>query len=370
MFQSDNAPSSVEEARGRHVGTRHRAGLLTATLLFAACAFAADIALPHGAADGLPYVLLPLVACGFHNRSYLLLCGIVATVLTVAGLAMTPAGGVLWMGLANRSVAMVAVWAYIAFMACPGHPHGKIERGGHRPGDEAAGLREARKALDRAERLAALGIHAGTVAHELRNPLGVVLTSISVIETVARDAGLDLEAALARARRGIQRCEDIITEHLDAARAHGHRPVPLVLDSWLAALIGEISTQMAVPLQATLATGDTVAAIDPESFRRAIINLVDNARQAAPGHATAITVGSSLREDYVEVYVADNGPGISPALAARVIEPLFSTKAAGTGLGLPTVQRIMDAHDGILEILENEGGGTRVSLLLPQPSGN
>ena len=85
-----------------------------------------------------------------------------------------------------------------------------------------------------------MGRLTGTVAHELRNPLGVIATSIGLIETRSRQAGTEVRKALDRARRSIKRCETIITEHLDFARAKGHQPVSLILDYWLSGVLDEI----------------------------------------------------------------------------------------------------------------------------------
>jgi signal transduction histidine kinase len=229
----------------------------------------------------------------------------------------------------------------------------------------------------RSERLATLGQLTGTVAHEIRNPLGVIANSIRVIKHKCSEAGLDLGATLERTDRSIKRCDRIITDLLDFARARGIRPEPTDLDTWLSDVLKEQHLPEGITIKSNLQANGVVVDFDPDELRRAVINVVDNACQAmvngyGENEATAggeLTVASRLNGERVEIEFADNGPGIPKDILPQVLEPLFSTKSFGTGLGLPTVQRIMEEHDGGLEISSEEGHGTRVTLWLPPPDG-
>ena len=113
--------------------------------------------------------------------------------------------------------------------------------------------------------------------------------------------------------------------------------------------------------------------LDKDRFRRAIINVFDNACQAMIGEGTedagtndlALTVRTQKHDDRVEVIFEDTGPGISPDVYENIFEPLFSTKGFGVGLGLPVVKQIMEQHGGGIEIESEKGRGTRVCLWLP-----
>ena len=235
-------------------------------------------------------------------------------------------------------------------------------------------LKSVQLELLRKERLAVLGQLTGTVAHELRNPLGALVSSMAVIRHKSAAAGLDLKAAFERTDRSVRRCERIITDLLDFARATGIQREPVVLDSWLSDILDEQDIPEAIAVNAGLQTGGATLRFDPDELRRAVINVVDSACQAMAGgnrtNGTAaaageLTVTSRVNAGRVEIEITDTGPGIPENILPQVTEPLFSTKSFGTGLGLPTVQRIMGEHGGGLDISSEEGRGARVTLWWP-----
>ena len=226
--------------------------------------------------------------------------------------------------------------------------------------------------LLRKERLAAMGQLTATVAHELRNPLGAVSSSIAVIRQKSKGAGLELERSLARADRGIRRCDTIVTELLDFARAKGLQTEPVPLDTWLSEVLEELDIPPRIDFRVDLELDGAHVLADRDTLRRAVVNVIDNACEAmtceADGNTTArgaLTVTTRAGDNRIEIEVRDTGAGIPANILPRVMEPLFSTKSFGTGLGLPTVQRIMEEHGGGLEVHSDEGRGTRVTLWLP-----
>ncbi|MBN1440934.1 MAG: substrate-binding domain-containing protein [Anaerolineales bacterium] len=231
-------------------------------------------------------------------------------------------------------------------------------------------LRQAQENLVRQEKLAVLGQLAATVSHELRNPLATLRVSAADLDRKVRDKGLNAERPLDRIQRNISRCDNIITELLDYARMPAPDLRPVDFDGWLNRLLDEQALPPGITLVREIASGETVA-LDPERFRRVVINLVDNARQAMQNSASEsgrriLTVRSKSDGDGAVLEVDDTGPGISAEVMERLFEPLFSTKGFGVGLGLAIVKGIVEQHGGEVRIASRPGDGTRATVRIPR----
>jgi signal transduction histidine kinase len=231
-------------------------------------------------------------------------------------------------------------------------------------------LGAAQEELLRKERLAVLGQLTGTVAHELRNPLSTIDNSLAVLERRMDMSSDDLARPVERIHRNVHRCNAIIGELLDFARARAAPLEPTVLDEWLRELVSELGASSDVPVRFVPGGGDATVPLDRDRLRRAIINLLDNARDAVhDGSPGAVTVRTRVDATRAEIEVSDDGPGIAPELLERIREPLFSTKSFGVGLGLPIVEQIIDEHGGGFELTSEPGSGTRALLWLPRGEG-
>ncbi|MDP6882623.1 MAG: ATP-binding protein, partial [Rhodospirillales bacterium] len=234
--------------------------------------------------------------------------------------------------------------------------------------ERTAELRQANEELLRKERLAALGQLTATVAHELRNPLGTIRTSFAVVNRQAGAAEGMLRRALDRIERNIGRCDRIISELLDFTRVRELKSVPTPVDSWLADFFREYAMPPQVAVSRQPRAPGAFVCIDRDQFRRALVNVTDNACQAMGDDgdgAGRLTVATRQADDGVEITITDTGPGMTADVMARVFEPLYSTKGFGVGLGLPTVKQIMERHGGGIEFVSKEGVGTQAVLWLP-----
>jgi signal transduction histidine kinase len=178
---------------------------------------------------------------------------------------------------------------------------------------------------------------------------------------------------LDRIERNVVRCDRIIDELLDFTRISQLEPVPTPLDAWLKETLDEQTLPSGIALRLVFDRPDMAVSLDPDRFRRAVINVFDNACQAmigedledADSEANTLTVRTEEHDGRIEVIFEDTGPGIPPDIYERIFEPLYSTKGFGVGLGLPVVKHIMEQHGGGIEIESDEGRGTRVCLWLP-----
>ena len=179
-----------------------------------------------------------------------------------------------------------------------------------------------------------LGELTGTVAHELRNPLGAIASSWHFLRRkLAADQGADVAKAFDLVDRGIKRCDTIVTELLDFARAKGLQPVPTALDAWLSALLKEQPLPAGIKLRCSLKTKDMSLCFDPEALRRAVINVLDNACQAMLENSNdngdddnrLLTVKTSIGAGRAKIVITDTGLGISKNNLLKVLQPLVET---------------------------------------------
>jgi signal transduction histidine kinase len=238
-------------------------------------------------------------------------------------------------------------------------------------------LREAQDEIVRKGKLAQLGQLTATVAHEIRNPLGAVRTAAFLIERKVAGKGLGLEQQLQRINNGISRCDRIITELLDFARSTRLVCKTVAVDDWLRQVVEEEAKTLppVVQLSCDWGLGDMMSAFDADRMRRVIINLLSNASEAMVGKGKdakeivtpnpKINVATRRAGDSIEITVTDNGPGIPEENLQKILEPLFSTKSFGTGLGLPAVEKILEHHGGGLRITSKLSEGTVMTAWFP-----
>lgn len=230
-------------------------------------------------------------------------------------------------------------------------------------------LRETQDENLKKGKMAQLGHLTATVAHELRNPLGAVRTSLFLLERKLKGKELGVEPQLERINNGVTRCDNIISQLLDFARTKALNTEQIVFDDWLVSLVEEEAQKLpaVVGIECSLGLAGVKTSIDPGRMNRVIINLLTNASEALVGKGEdpskfasktpQITVSSRQSQRGIEVSVKDNGPGIPPDIKDRIFEPLFTTKNFGTGLGLAAVLKVLEQHGGGLEVRSEPGHG-------------
>jgi two-component system NtrC family sensor kinase len=236
-----------------------------------------------------------------------------------------------------------------------------------------AELTRAQEQLVRSEKLSSLGRLAASIAHEINNPLAGILTySKLLIRTLDDPTGADPARAAAvkqlkLVQRETERCTAIVRNLLDFAR---ERPLDLrdvsvnqALDDALA-LVG--NQARLANIEVAKRWGDVpLVHADFGQLRQAFINLLINACDAMPeGGRMSLTTRSDSGGD-VEIVVADTGCGIPEEHLSKVLDPFFTTKERGTGLGLSVVYGIVERHNGRIDIASTVGVGTTITLRLP-----
>ncbi|MDH5518265.1 MAG: PAS domain-containing protein [Gammaproteobacteria bacterium] len=234
-------------------------------------------------------------------------------------------------------------------------------------------LEQAQDELIRNERLATLGQLTATVSHELRNPLGAMAPSIYVVKKLSDPEDEKLQQAISRIGRNIERCDRIIDELLDFTRLDKLMLRAVEIDDWLSSVINEQTIIDGISIETQYCLKGISVMMDTEVFRRAVINVFDNACQAMLDESdgnraklnSLLSIKTAVSENRVDLVFSDNGSGMSDEVKAKIFEPLFSTKGFGVGLGMPTIKRIMEQHHGGIDIESKEGRGTVLTLWLP-----
>jgi two-component system sensor histidine kinase HydH len=220
-------------------------------------------------------------------------------------------------------------------------------------------LEETQRSLVQQEKLAAVGRLAAGVAHEVRNPLGVIRASASMVQESFAE-GDDQHRACNFICEEIDRLDSLITTLLSFSRPAEPR--------WSQVAIGELidrALQLAGErLQAasvTVERPDTRSLPelrgDPDILAQVVLDLLSNAAEAVEG-AGCIAIRTRVRDGVLSLDIADDGPGVSAADAPQVFEPFFTTKARGTGLGLAMARRFVETHGGELVLVTGAGAGT------------
>jgi two-component system sensor kinase FixL len=215
--------------------------------------------------------------------------------------------------------------------------------------------------------LVRLGELAAVLAHEIKNPLAAVSGAVQMLsEHLASGEDRDIAQEILRRLDGLSA---LMTDLLIYARP----PTPRVSDVDVMGLLHALAQLLASDpgwrnLRVRIEGAVDRLQADPELLKVVFQNLLLNAAQAMGGRGEiAITVQQA--DARVHVNVADAGPGIPPEVREKVFTPFFTTKAKGTGLGLPTVRRIVEAHGGQVVVVESGREGTTLRVTLPASAG-
>jgi signal transduction histidine kinase len=219
--------------------------------------------------------------------------------------------------------------------------------------------------LQQSERLAAIGQVAGGVAHELRNPLNVVKTSVYYLLNARNPVPEKQAEHLKRIERHVGLADGVITTLSNFARMPLPSVRPFAVADCLAAALELEALPPACRTVIEVPPGLPPALADPDQVRLVFANLVRNAREAMP-QGGQLTLTARQVAEGVEVAVADSGVGIAPELLARVMEPLYSTKARGLGLGLALARAILEKNGGSLRVASTPGQGSTFTVLLKE----
>ncbi len=224
------------------------------------------------------------------------------------------------------------------------------------------------------DRLAAVGEMAAVIAHEVKNPLGGIEVMAGLLRRKISEAP-EAQAMLSDIIKEAKMANAIVQEVLDFVR-----PIRLQVEHTMVADAVRGAVHLAdtkakrgnIEVEVHVADGLPPIEADQHQLTQVFTNLLMNAYEAMNGAGRVSLTASRVHiddgadgRDAVLVEIADNGPGIPQDVAEKVFEPFFTTKAQGSGLGLAIVRKIIDAHDGRLDLRTTPGQGTTIRVTLP-----
>lgn len=227
--------------------------------------------------------------------------------------------------------------------------------------------KEIEKSINQQSKMASLGVLASEVAHEINNPIGVILGYASFLETkLSHDE--KIKNYITEIKKESQRCKKIVENFLNYARI----PNPVLKDVNLNKILDEIISFASnhpdlqnIEIEKSFDKDLPLIMADEDQIKQVAINLIFNAAYAIEGSGKITVSTEKGLEGFVNILFKDTGKGIPEEYLEKVFEPFFSTKPKGTGLGLAIARQIVKQHLGNISIQSEVGKGTLVVVSLP-----
>lgn len=232
---------------------------------------------------------------------------------------------------------------------------------------ETTETKRLQQQLDRLKRLSAMGDMASSMAHQIRTPLSTALLYASHLRNANLDAELRGRFVLKLLNR-LQHLESLVDDMLLFARGGKFDSSPVSVRDFISELTESIEPQLEqahAKLLLNNSAGEVRIDINRNTFISTLHNLVNNAVHASKYPITITVNVRELNEDTVEIAIADDGPGIDPAIQDKVFEPFFTTHGEGTGLGLTVADAVIRAHGGQIKLESTRGRGATFHITLP-----
>lgn len=233
-------------------------------------------------------------------------------------------------------------------------------------------VKEMRKQIRKADRLAAIGELSASIAHELRNPLASISGSIEVLSNELELCG-ENKRLMQLITRESDRLDRIISDFLEFARLRqpNKRTVCLgaCMDEVLMLLRNNPAKTEGITIELEQRTRKLDVDVDDEQLRQVFFNLAINSCEAMADGGRLRIITDRDRAGGLRISFHDSGPGIADEDVGRLFEPFFTTKEGGTGLGLAIANRIVTAHGGTIEFRNGETGGAEFDIVLPAGAG-
>ncbi len=229
-------------------------------------------------------------------------------------------------------------------------------------------VEEANKKLIQAEKLASIGRISTGIAHEIRNPLTSVKLNIQKVlssPNIKEDEKEHLEIA----QEGINQIDKIVKDILDFARVTRLNLdeffLPNIIDESIKLVLNELKGKE-ITIEKKFEPDLPTIVVDADKLRQVFINLLVNSIEAIDNKGKIRITASSKDKEFIKIRISDNGCGIPSEILPEIFEPFFTTKSSGTGLGLANAKKIIEQHNGTINVISKKGKGTTFEIIIPR----
>ncbi len=337
--------------------------------------FIFDLNIQLGFAGGVTYVVLVLLSLFSPQIGLGYLMAVTGSVLTVAGYFLSPPGGVVWVVLLNRGLALAVIWttAILVHRYRLAVETTKIAEEALRRKEidtEFSKLNVEHQRIVQIEKLSALGLMIGEIAHQINNPM-VGVVNMAQLALRDGDQSENTKELLEDIQSAGEDCRAFLHQMMEFTKISCFDRKPTEMQRIIEETITlcRQSAKHPIPIDADLPEEPVLLEVDPILIRHALFNLISNAMQADETGPITVRLRSYLRaEDQVpgwKLVVSDKGPGISKTNIDKIFTPFFTTRASGTGLGLSLVQHVSILHGGEVRAANLPEGGAQFTFWLP-----
>ncbi|MDE1863539.1 MAG: HAMP domain-containing histidine kinase [Thaumarchaeota archaeon] len=222
-------------------------------------------------------------------------------------------------------------------------------------------LKDQQERLVKTERISSIGELAARLAHDLRNPLNIIVNSLEIIK-LKYNSSPEITKIFERINRATFRMVHQIEGVMDFVKIRSVQMKVASINEIIMSAIEKAS--LPDNIKVSLPQDDFTVFCDPILLEVVFENLLVNAKQAMKGDGT-ISIRTTKKDDFLAVEIEDSGPGIPSDVLPKIFEPLFTTKQEGTGLGLPSCRNIIEQHGGTLRVESKAGSGATFTIRLP-----
>lgn len=227
-------------------------------------------------------------------------------------------------------------------------------------------IKRLERAMQRSEKLAAVGQLAAGIAHEIRNPLASISGSIQLLKAGLVTSSQEDQKLMSIVLKEIDRLNHLISEFLDFVRPEVNVEKVVDIEAMAKEVLdmAKVNTRLRQDIQhESFFLGRRKVLGNPDKLKQVLLNLVINASQAMEKvEKPKLTVRTKFERGTLRLSIQDNGIGMNESVVARLFQPFFTTKVGGTGLGLATSHKILESHDARIFVESAEGKGTEFSI--------